>query len=142
MNYVLDASVVIKWFRLETDRDKSLTFQKLLLDEMIDLFEPDLLFYEITNVLKTKSKASEQSVKKLIDLMFGYNFTVIHPSKNLFYQANKLAFRYEITIYDATYLALTSELGGYLITADRKFFNQIKSCKRAVLLEKISSDFQ
>lgn len=137
MNYVLDASVIIKWFRLEIDREKALSFQKMFLNREINLFEPDLLFYELGNVLKTKSNVSEQSVKKFLELIFKYNFSVIHPSYKLFSLANKLAFHYKTSIYDAVYLACAKELSCDFITADKKLFLKVKSLGRIKLLENI-----
>lgn len=137
MNYVLDASVVIKWFRLENDREKALSFQKLFLDGEINLFEPDILFYELANVLKTKSDVCEQSVGKLLELVFEYNFSVIHPSYKLFSLANKLAFKYQTSIYDSVYLACAKELNCDFVTADKKLFLKTKSLKNIKLLENI-----
>ncbi|MEA2055113.1 MAG: type II toxin-antitoxin system VapC family toxin [Candidatus Thermoplasmatota archaeon] len=54
--YVLDASVVAKWFVVEEGDDIALSLRKQFEEKEIDIVVPDLLLYEIANALSTFSK--------------------------------------------------------------------------------------
>jgi len=124
MYLIADASVIIKWFiRLEeSDRKQALAIKKQMLDGKFILAVPDLLFYEVINILTIKQKIKKTNLYQMIKFIFKYPFKIVWPSENLLSSASKLAQIYNLTIYDAVYLALAQELGCPLVTADRKLY--------------------
>jgi predicted nucleic acid-binding protein len=56
MNFVLDTSVVVKWFSKmrEDELNNALKIREDYLNKKIFLLFPDLLFYELMNVLRYK----------------------------------------------------------------------------------------
>jgi len=129
MYLIADASVIIKWFiRLkENDRKQALVIKKQMLEGKFILAAPDLLFYEVINVLTIKRMVRKTSLDRMIKLLFQYPFEIIWPSGELFESAAKLAKRFDLTIYDAVYLALAQELDCPLVTADNKLYqNSLK----------------
>lgn len=48
---VIDACVALKWFIEESDTPKAVHIQEKLLKRELTVIVPDLLFYEVTNVL-------------------------------------------------------------------------------------------
>ena len=49
---VLDASVVVKWFTKEEDKDLAIEYRDQFLTGEIDIALPDLILYELANVLR------------------------------------------------------------------------------------------
>ncbi|HLB95703.1 MAG TPA: type II toxin-antitoxin system VapC family toxin [Patescibacteria group bacterium] len=139
MNLVVDSSVIIKWFvkQDEQDRAQALWLKNQFLKGQLSLVVPDLVFYEISNVLKTKKEFRRELVRKAIRLLFLYPFQTIWPSSALFLTASKIAYSHELTIYDAVYLALAQELGCPFLTADQKL-----QVKRKNLLVYSLKDFK
>jgi len=50
--YVLDASVLIKWFSNEEYTDRALKLRDDFLQGYTELVVPDLLLYEVSNALR------------------------------------------------------------------------------------------
>lgn len=59
---------------------------------------------------------------------------MIDRDKREIESAIKLAFEENLSIYDATYLALADVLGGQLVTADNKFLTNISQKSRNIIL--------
>jgi predicted nucleic acid-binding protein len=64
---VLDSSVVLKWFRKdEIWRDSALQLRQTYLDGHMLIYVPDLLIYEIANVLRYKPDLTHPQVQKAL----------------------------------------------------------------------------
>lgn len=124
--YVLDASVVAKWFLEEEYSDLALSIRKSFVDGDIDLAVPDLILYELTNALKYKG-FSASDVKKAIRTLFWMKLRIITPTRDVIEAAVDLAFKYDISFYDSYYLALADGLAYKLITIDTKLYNKTKA---------------
>ena len=88
----------------------------------------------MANVVKTKTKSTSKEVLEAITKIFSSNLISEKIDKTLLVQANNFAQKYDLTIYDASYLALAKLLGVNLITADEKLVRKtglkfIKSLK-------------
>jgi len=57
---ILDASVILKWFIEEKDTDKALKIRDDYVAGKIDIEIPDLLIYELANVLRYKQFTAEE----------------------------------------------------------------------------------
>lgn len=137
MDLIADASVIIKWFvkRNEKDRKQALEIKNQLLQSKVRVIIPDLMFYEVTNVLKMRSAVKSPDLKKTIKILFKYPFEIIWPSEELLKNAAKLAHDHDLTIYDAVYFAIARELGGIFITADQKLCQKINSPNARLLAD-------
>jgi len=119
--YVLDASVAIKWF-FPHERG-SQTARKILRgikEEKIRVFVPQIFFFEIINVVKTKSNSTSEDVLQVIDKIFSLDLVTKRIDKKLLAKANFYAQKYNLTIYDASYIALAKLSKVILVTADQK----------------------
>lgn len=121
-NYVIDASVVFKWFVLENEENFEQSrevFQKLKAGELV-LFAPNFLLVEIANILYWKQKFLNEDVelvlKKLINS--GINFADC-PANNI-PDVFKIMSDYKLTAYDSIYLWLAKDRGLKLISVDQK----------------------
>ena len=125
-NYVIDASVVLKWFSqaCESDLDKAFQLRKDFRERNIDLYAPELLIYEIANVLRYKRILSEDIIYKAISSI--YDMDILMPvNAGIMTQAVTIARQYHITVYDSSYLSFAQSVGCHLITADKKLYQKI-----------------
>lgn len=129
--YVLDTSVVVKWFSEadESDLEKALKLRADHIAEHCLLIVPDLLLYELANALRYNEKVQpdevRQAVESIADLAIDINLYDI----DVLSSALTLAFRYQIMVYDAYFLALAEAIECPLITADRRFYNKVSDSK-------------
>jgi len=124
---VLDSSVVIKWFREgEILRDKALALRQAYLDGRLAISIPDLLIYEIANVLRYKPDLTREQVQAAIRSLFDMGLTILSISPTVAHKAIEFAYAYDITIYDALFMAFARELNMNLITADEGLIFRVK----------------
>ena len=116
--FVLDASVVIKWFVPELHTDTA----RRLLRLSHEYFAPDLLFAETANTVWKKIKRGELSAdrgQQLVEDICGAAVEAV-PCRELAEDAHALATITGRTVYGAMYLALAIRLDTKVITADER----------------------
>lgn len=119
--YVVDASVVAKWFAPERLSDDAAR----LLDDKHELASPDLMWAEIGNVLWKKSRAGQltrQEAARIIRALDDFPVTVF-PSRLVLEGALEIALGTGRSVYDSVYLALAVALDCRLVTADERLAN-------------------
>lgn len=118
---VLDASVILKWFRHETQSEKALE----LLDEYnlgkIDIIVPELAFLEVINGLRYK-KESEEILISINHKLWDLELEIERVNMLLLQKAAQLAVKHNLTIYDSLYVAIANFHGAPLITADELLY--------------------
>ncbi len=122
MNLVADSSVIIKWFvrKNEHDRKQALLLKDHFLQGRYALIVPDLILYEVSNVLRNQKEVKQGNVEKMIKLLFTYPFRITWPANILLIKASQIAYSHNLSVYDAVYLALAKEIGCPFVTADKK----------------------
>ena len=137
MNVALDASVVIKWFFEEEGTDAALQLLEEHKLEKIQINVPDLLFFEFGNTVVKKFREDIDTRKEfnrnLTDLL-SIQLSFAETTPDLLKLVYSLASRYEITFYDATYVALAKSLKCDFVTADKKLVEATKALKFVKLL--------
>lgn len=113
---VLDASVLLKWFVEEVDSPQALIYRRRHLEGKDFIAVPELTFYEIANVLVTRTKLSPDEIERNLKQLHAYEFEVAHWSE--LPGVIRIARTYALTIYDASYVALARLLKCPLVTAD------------------------
>jgi len=133
--YILDASVIIKWYFFENESDLEIAnyiHEKVTRDEII-IASPDLMIYEVLNFfifkLKIPSGKIADILSELNDIIFIIN-TDISVQKRAFEISRKI----KNPIYDSLYLALSQSLDCPLITADNKLKQDAGKENYSVLL--------
>jgi len=121
--FVVDASVVIKWFVPEVHSDAA----RRLLAHSHDYIAPDLLFAETGNTIWKKVRRGELSPGDGEQLVADVGRAAIEtvPCRALAEDAYKLAIATGHTVYDAMYLALAVRLDTRMITADERLANAL-----------------
>jgi predicted nucleic acid-binding protein len=132
---ILDSSVVIKWFSIEEDTDKALLLRENYINGKCVLADPDLLLYEIANALRYNKAVTKEDVTAAIDSIFALDIDVVVPTKEVIEEAISLAFQYDITVYDAYFVALAKVLQFTFITADERLHNKLKELSFVTLLK-------
>jgi predicted nucleic acid-binding protein len=122
---VLDASIAVKWFFTESDSEIALKIQKKIEKGNFKVYVPQIFFFEVINVLKTKASTTTDYVKKAVKIIFSLPLKSNKVNEKLFKRANFYAQKYNLSIYDASYIALAKILNINLITADKKLFNKV-----------------
>jgi len=114
--YVVDASVVIKWFVPEIRSDAA----RRLLSESNEYFSPDLLFPEVGDVIWQKVRRGELTAEQGERLAADISTVAVEtvPTRGLLVDAHALAVATGLTVYDSMYLALAVRLKTEMITAD------------------------
>jgi len=118
--FIIDASVVIKWFVEEQDSVKAISLRDEHVQGKTVLIAPDLLIYEVTNVLMISKIFTPAEIKRSLQDLYELEIDLIAPSIDIILTATELAIDKRISIYDASYIALAKELDVRFITADEK----------------------
>lgn len=121
--FVVDASLVIKWFMPEVDSGAA----RRWLDAPHDYLAPDLLFPETGNTVWKKVRRGELSPDEGQQLATDLSVIAVEAvsMRGLLPDAHALAQRTGITVYDATYLALAVRLETQVITGDDRFARRL-----------------
>ncbi len=137
--YVVDASVLVKWFlhQQEADRDRALALRELHISGRSTIFIPQLALLEILNAVRFAPKAKEEDGEMALETLHDLHLETKPLEVDLLRKANAIAWAYKITIYDALYVALAEQVGYPLITADEVMVKKLKGHSIVVLLREL-----
>lgn len=121
---VLDASVVVKWFIEESSSSLAKGFIDTHVSGESPITAPDLLIYEVSNVLLLKAHAPSIKVVHWVEALYDLGINLITPSQESIREIILTADHYRLTVYDAAYVILAKRLGYTLITADRYLYER------------------
>jgi len=121
--YVVDASIAAKWFFDEPLSNEATR----LLDASHVLHVPDFFLLEIDSVLCKKMRRGEISEGEAQQIRSAVNIFPLqkHPFQLLMDPAFELAVQTQSSPYDCLYLILAIVLGAQMVTADRRFYENI-----------------
>ena len=125
MNFVIDASVAVKWF-VDEDRRES---ARELLREGIVRSAPDIIFSEVANALRKKvasTEISKEQASRALDDIFAYLPNII-TSSAILHDAFALAMQLSHPIADCLYLACARHVGGQVVSDDEKFIEKCRT---------------
>jgi predicted nucleic acid-binding protein len=128
MNYVLDASVALKWVLVESDSAKALRLRDDLKNHVHEFHAPDVFSPEVAHALARAER------RKLIRPPLGSVFLldilstppVLHDNVPLIGRAFAMAAQYRVGVYDCLYVALAEREGCEFVTADDKLAKNLK----------------
>jgi predicted nucleic acid-binding protein len=137
--YVVDASVLVKWFlhEKEADRDRALALRDLHISRRSTIFIPQLALLEVLNAVRFSPKADEEDGEMALETLHDLHLETKPPEIDLLRKANAIAWGYKITIYDALYVGLAEQVGHPLITADEVMVKKLKGRSIVVPLREL-----
>lgn len=139
--YVVDSSIVFKWYRQPGDEEyvpQAVSLLERHLHGDLEIHVPDLLFYELGNILRFKETLVSKDALTILRETFALALQ-IHPIDLLLAEETfRLAREHDITFYDASFVALSYLLQASFITADKKLFSKLKSFPAAMFLGSLS----
>jgi len=131
---ILDASVAVKWYVEEELREQALALRHDYYEEKLLLISQPLLLYEVANALRYHPTLSSEDVMTAIDSLLAMQFNLITLGKNEAEAAVKIAFDENLSMYDATYLALADITGTQIVTADESFYKKLSTERKKLVL--------
>lgn len=124
---VVDTSIVIKWiFRNEDNWTDAISLYEKHLKGIEEIVVPQLLFYEVANVLATKSKIPSKTIASDLNFLYEANLRLHQENRNELIKASFLAKRYKTSAYDMLYAVIAKNKECILVTADEKFIEKTK----------------
>ena len=122
MDYVLDASVAVKWFVEEDHSEAARYLLRRFGEGSVDLFAPSILMYEVGNALwRMVDRLKLLKAKYAMDTYSSFLQLPIHYSEMTGEDVSDslgLSLKMGLTLYDMIYLKLSDKLAKTLITAD------------------------
>jgi predicted nucleic acid-binding protein len=121
--FVVDASLVIKWFVPEIHSEAA----RRWLDASHDYVAPDLLFAEVGNVVWKKVRRNELEETEARQLVVDLAQVAVETvaTRGLLEDALALALTAGISVYDAMYLTLAVRFETEVITGDDRFADKV-----------------
>ena len=126
---ILDSSVIAKWFFPEESGQLALKIKDDFTTNVTSISAPLLLYWEINNLLKTATKRLRITAKSAVSVYEAFlklNF-IVYSSEELMAKTLKIAIQFDISSYDASYVALAEYLQKPFFTADQKLLSKIIS---------------
>lgn len=133
--YVVDASVAIKLFIDEPlSKEAEVLFSMLTGDEGSEFYVPDLFFIECANVLWKHIKRFGYPEEKACEDLAALKALSLASctTGELMADALTIAVAYDVTAYDACYVALSRQLEVPFVTADERLARKMADTVPAV----------
>ena len=125
-NFLLDTSVVMKWFVSEEKSQRAWQVQNDYLNGRCDLSVPELVLYEVANALKfTSPLLTGEKIKEKIESLIKLKINIYPFDYDILQLSVDLALERDITVYDAYFLTLARETDSIFITSDEKLYDRI-----------------
>jgi predicted nucleic acid-binding protein len=125
---VIDASVVVALYVEEPLSEAARSVLTHSRNEGAELHAPDLLLIECANAFWKRVRRDEldrESAMTAIAALSRLEELKLHPmDERLVPPALSLAIAHSLTAYDAAYAALAIQLGGFVVSGDRRFVEQ------------------
>jgi len=132
----LDASVVVKWFveRNEPDRAAAIRLREEYRRGIVEIRCPDLLGYEVANVLRYKPGIREDAALDAVRTLF--LLEILHPvDEEIMVESVRLARRFDLSVYDAVYVGFARHRACRLVTADRRVCEKLSGAADVLPLD-------
>ncbi|MCL5292709.1 MAG: type II toxin-antitoxin system VapC family toxin [Actinobacteria bacterium] len=138
VEYVIDASVAVKWFtqKDETNLEKAIELLRLHQARKCSLVAPNLIIYEVANALRYNRNLKTERVRLAVVGLIKLQMELVGCDEEGFLpRAVDLARENDITLYDAIYLALAKVRRSVLISVDTKMLDKLGATAYAVHLK-------
>ena len=121
---VVDASVAVKWFNPEEDREAAILLRDEHARGKVRISAPLLLMWEVANGLRYSAEAGTDFVQQALRDLWDLGIAFHAPDPEWMAEAVSIALERGLTIYDASYPALARHLGTLCYAADDKMIEK------------------
>jgi predicted nucleic acid-binding protein len=120
---VIDSSVAYKWLRSEREDSvaEALALAERVIEGDMELIAPATMPVELANAIRYAG-LPEDATAALVEEIASFPIVLYDTDAERLQRATELALLHHLTVYDALFLQLAEELGGPLVTADRRAF--------------------
>ncbi|MDD3862191.1 MAG: type II toxin-antitoxin system VapC family toxin [Candidatus Gracilibacteria bacterium] len=123
---VVDNSVLIKGFIVEEYSQIVYELLDMNLKREVTLLAPTILIYEFFNII-SRAYQSFDGIGYAYEKLKNLNLSLIDPSDEILMYASDYLFKNKkISYYDAVYHSLAKEMNATFLTADKKYYDQMK----------------
>ncbi len=129
---VTDASVIAKWFLEEEFSTEARRLRDDYAADLIDVKAPCLLPYEVLNAIRFADVFTEDELQQIADALDRFAIPLRLLEGTLSESAMDIATSKDLTVYDASYLALARHIGSPLYSADDDLLGAARDLVNAV----------
>ena len=123
---VVDASVVVKWYLDEKWREESIILRDDYIEGKVELIAPSIMPFEVLNAIRySKRQIPMKILEDIAESLSLYNIKLYNLIRDYAKKVSRISLEYNITIYDASYIALAIQERTLLYTADKKLINML-----------------
>jgi predicted nucleic acid-binding protein len=124
----VDASVFVKWYASEQEEDleQARALYENLQRHKIRVLTSDLLIFELGNALLKGKGLGEAEVKEALQIFFETPVEIVPTDAALIDETIGIAARYQLTTYDAVYVAVARRFGCRLLTANPRCHSKVR----------------
>ena len=99
MEYILDSSVIIKWFSHKNEKhvEKALIILELLKEQKVKIFIPELSLYEISNALRFNNNFTRNEVSQILKTIMDLELSILFLNREIIGTALEFAYKESIT---------------------------------------------
>lgn len=116
----VDASVVVKWFLEEEFAEEARKLRNDHLAEAITVEAPAVLPFEVLNAARFSGALDRSELVRIADALEQASIPLYDLGGSLAAKALEVALETDLTVYDASYVALAQILDAPLYTADEE----------------------
>jgi len=109
----------------EKNSDKAEIIKERNINGKLEIIAPQLLYFEVLNALKYSKIFDSSELNLLAQSLESYRFKIIIIQGKVRKKMINIAVNFELTIYNASYIALAIELSCLLCTADSKIIKKL-----------------
>ncbi|MBN1762779.1 MAG: type II toxin-antitoxin system VapC family toxin [Methanomicrobia archaeon] len=123
---VIDASVVAKWFLEEVYSTEALRLRDKYISGKVELASPCIMPYEVLNALRYSGVYTKDALMSVVRSLERYGIELWDLRLAYGQKVAKVAMDLDITVYDASYVALAGIVNARLVTADEELVAKAK----------------
>jgi predicted nucleic acid-binding protein len=120
---VIDASVFLKLISEEVYSEKAYEIRDAYISKKLDILVPSVFPYEVLNALRYSKAFKGEELESVVDAIEDYGFGSFEMNRDFAKKVATTATRYNITVYDASYIALAAITDSNFYTTDQKLLD-------------------
>jgi len=116
----------------EEHSDKARMLRDSLVLGSLEISVPALMFYETLNALRYSNVYSESELESAASSLSKYGFDVWEPTGDLYRETARASLTHDVSVYDASYIALSAHLRMPLFTVDGEILEKFPTRARHI----------